>query len=105
MGLSAEIRFARFRNFTVDLVSGELRKNGIRVKLATQSFQVLTILLRRAGEVVSREEIRLALWPDETVVEFDHSINIAINRIRTALGDPPGRSSSIETLRGRGYCF
>ena len=76
----------RFGVFEVDLRAGELRKNGSKLKLAGQPFQVLTILLERPREVVTREELQKRLWPD-TFVDVDHNLNTAINRIREVLGD------------------
>ena len=78
---------AHFECFEVNLRSGELCKNGVRIKLAEQSFQILAMLLERAGEVVTRQEIQKRLWPNDTVVEFENSINAAIKRLRVALGD------------------
>ena len=77
----------RFAVFEVDLAAGELRKNGARVRLQEQPFQILAYLLGRAGEVVTREELRQKLWPADTFVDFDHSLNTAINKLREALGD------------------
>ena len=94
----------RFDAFEADLHARELRKFGIKLKLGAQPFDLLAILLD-TGSVVTREEIRLRLWNDKTVVEFEHSINITVNRVRTALGEPPGGELYIETLRGRGYRF
>src|SRR5438445_5201994 len=93
----------RFGIFEVDLRSGELRRNGLRVKLPEQSFQILAMLLTRAGDVVSREEIRQKLWPNNTIVEFDHSINAAIRRLREALNDSAEHPRFVETLARRGY--
>src|SRR5437870_4996220 len=95
----------RFGIFEVDLRSGELRRNGLRVKLPEQSFQILAMLLTRAGGVVSREEIRQKLWPNNTIVEFDHSINAAIRRLREALNDSAEHPRFVETLARRGYRF
>src|SRR5207302_3060317 len=91
--------------FELDLRSGELRRNGLRVRLPEQSFQILAILLTRAGEVVSREEIPQRLWPNNTIVEFDHSINAAIKRLREALNDSADDPQFVETLARRGYRF
>lgn len=77
----------RFGAFEVNPLTGELRKNNIRIKLNGQSFQLLWLLATRSGELVTREEIRIALWPHETVVEWEHSINTAVKRIRAALND------------------
>src|ERR1043166_4964483 len=95
----------RFGVFVVDLRSGELLRNGLRVRLPEQSFQILAMLLTRAGEVVSREEIRQKLWPNNTIVEFDHSINAAIRRLRDALNDSADDPRFVETLARRGYRF
>src|SRR5438552_365941 len=95
----------RFGCFEVDLRSGELRRNGLRVRLPDQSFQILAMLLTRAREVVTREEIRLTLWPNETIVEFDQSINAAIKRLRQALNDSADDPRYVETLARRGYRF
>jgi Tol biopolymer transport system component/DNA-binding winged helix-turn-helix (wHTH) protein len=96
---------ARFGSFEMDLRAGELRKHGVRIRLQTQPFQILGMLLRRPGEVVTREELRQALWPDDTFVDFDHGLNNAINRLREALGDSAETPRYIETLPKRGYRF
>ena len=75
----------RFGPFEVDLRAAEMRKNGTRIRLQDQPFQILRILLERQGQVVTREEIQKRLWPDNTIVEFDHSINAAVRRLRDAL--------------------
>src|SRR5438876_3296843 len=95
----------RFGMFEVDLRSGELRRNGLRVRLPEQSFQILAMLLTLAGEVVTREQIRQRLWPNNTIVEFDHSINAAIKRLREALNDSADDPRFVETLARRGYRF
>ena len=102
---STLVRVLRFGLFEVDLRSGELRKAGVRVKLHDQPFQVLTILIDRAGELVTREEIRKTLWPGDTFVDFDHGLNNAVNRLREALGDSADKPRFIETLPRRGYRF
>jgi DNA-binding winged helix-turn-helix (wHTH) protein len=79
-------RLVRFGGFEVDLRAGELRKKGAKLKLTGQPFQVLTILLERPAEIVTREELRKRLWP-ETFVDFEHNLNTAINKIREVLGD------------------
>ena len=79
----------RFGVFEADLRSGELRKSGVKIRLRDQAFQVLTELLERPGEVVTREELRNKLWPDGTFVDFDHSLNAAVNSIREVLGTRP----------------
>ena len=95
----------RFGAFELDLQARELRKNGVRVVLPEQSIEILAMVVKRSGEVVLREQIRKRLWPNDTIVEFDHSINAAINRLRGALGDKAGMPRYIETLPRRGYRF
>ena len=93
----------RFESFEVNLRSRELRKNGQKVKLPEQSFHILAMLLERPGEVVLRREIQKRLWPNDTVVEFENSINAAIKRLRLALGDSADQPRYVETLARRGY--
>src|SRR5271166_1198233 len=95
----------RFGVFEVDLREGELRKSGLRVKLQEQPFQLLVTLLERPGEMVSREELQRRLWPADTFVDFDHSLNNAIKKLREALGDQAENPRFIETLHRRGYRF
>jgi DNA-binding winged helix-turn-helix (wHTH) protein/formylglycine-generating enzyme required for sulfatase activity len=95
----------RFGSFELDVRAGELRNDGRRVRLQDQSFQILRMLLECPGDVVLREEIRNQLWPSDTVVEFDHSINTAVMRLRDALGESAGQPHYIETLARRGYRF
>ena len=95
----------RFGVFEVDQRSGELRKQGVRIKLQDQPFHVLTVLLQRPGEVVTREELRNQNWPADTFVDFDNSLNTAINKLREALGDSADNPRFIETLPRRGYRF
>src|SRR3954462_10091278 len=101
------LRFAkiRFGVFEADLRAGELRKFGIRIKLQSQPFKLLTILISRAGEIVTREELQRELWGSETVVNFDHSLGTAVNKVREALGDSAENPRYIETLAKRGYRF
>src|SRR5277367_4009980 len=99
-----KLRGVQFGNFEVDLRSGELRKAGMKLKLSGQPFQVLTILLERHGEVVTREELQKRLWPD-TFVDADHNLNTSINKIREALGDSAESPRFVETLPRRGYRF
>jgi Tol biopolymer transport system component/DNA-binding winged helix-turn-helix (wHTH) protein len=94
-----------FDRFELDLRSGELRKSGRRVRLQAQPFQLLAMLLEHAGEVVTREEVCRNLWPNDTFVDFDHSLSTAINKIREALGDSAENPKYIETLPKRGYRF
>jgi DNA-binding winged helix-turn-helix (wHTH) protein/Tol biopolymer transport system component len=95
----------RFATFEVDPRAGELRKDGSRVKLQEQPFQVLLALLERPGDVVTREELRAKLWPADTFVDFDHGLNAAVKRLRDALGDTAENPRFIETLAKRGYRF
>jgi len=95
----------RFGAFELDLRASELRKHGVKIGLPEQSIQILAMLVKRSREVVLREEIRKRLWPNDTIVEFDHSINAAINRLRDALGDKAAKPRYIETLPRRGYRF
>ncbi len=97
-------RVLRFGVFEVDLEAGQLRKRGMRVRLPGQPFQVLELLLRKPGRVVTRDELQEKIWPD-THVDFDHSLNAAINKIREALGDSASNPRFVETLPGRGYKF
>src|ERR1700675_3015469 len=94
-----------FDNFAVDLRSGEVRKNGARIRLQAQPFQLLGLLLENVGEVVTREEICRQLGPADTFVDFEHSLAAAVNKIREALGDSPENPKYIETLPKRGYRF
>src|SRR5262250_570626 len=95
----------RFGVFEADLRAGELRKQGKRIKLQEQPFHVLTVLLQRPGEVVTREELRNHNWSPDTFVDFDNSLNTAINKLREALGDSADNPRFIETLPRRGYRF
>src|SRR5215472_8294552 len=95
----------RFGVFDVDLRAGELRRNGIKVKLQEQPFQVLAELLERPGQVVTRDDLRNRLWPADTFVDFDHSLNAAIKRLRDALGDSAENPIFVETVARRGYRF
>ncbi|HEX6161875.1 MAG TPA: tetratricopeptide repeat protein [Vicinamibacterales bacterium] len=95
----------RFGVFELDPQTGELRKSGARVRLAPQPFTVLSMLAARAGEVVTREELRVALWGDNTFIEFDQGLNTCIRQIRTVLGDHADVPRFVETLPRRGYRF
>jgi len=95
----------RFGTYEVDLRLGELRKNGIRVKLTGQPFQILVILLEHPGDLVTREQLQRRLWPSDTFVDFDRGLNAAINRVREALGDSAENPRFVETLPRRGYRF
>jgi Tol biopolymer transport system component/DNA-binding winged helix-turn-helix (wHTH) protein len=98
-------RIIRFGMFEIDLHSAELRRNGLKVRLQEQPFQVLAMLLERPGELVTREELRRRLWSADTFVDFDHSLNAAIKRLRDALGESAEAPVFIETLARRGYRF
>jgi len=95
----------RFGVFELDPRAGELRKNGLRVRLQDQPIRVLELLLAHPGEVVSREELQKTLWPADTFVDFDHGLNKAINKLREALGDSAESPRFVETVARRGYRF
>jgi cholera toxin transcriptional activator len=95
----------RFGVFEVDARTGELRRQGVRIKLNAQPFQVLVMLLERPGELLTREEISRELWPDGTFVDYEHGVNSAVNRIREALSDTAANPRFLETLARRGYRF
>jgi Tol biopolymer transport system component/DNA-binding winged helix-turn-helix (wHTH) protein len=95
----------RFGVFEIDLQAGELRKEGRKVKVQEQPFRVLSLLLQRPGQVVTRDELREQLWPADTFVDFDHGLNSAVARLREALGDSADKPRFIETIAKRGYRF
>jgi cholera toxin transcriptional activator len=95
----------RFAEYEADLRSGELRRQGHRLKLQDKPFQVLAALLTRPGELVTREELRQSLWPADTFVDFEHGLNTAVNKVREALRDSANDPRFIETLPRRGYRF
>jgi DNA-binding winged helix-turn-helix (wHTH) protein len=95
----------RFDVYALDLRAGELYKSGRKIRLQEQPFQILAMLLERPGEVVTREEMRERLWSGDTFVDFEHSLNTAIKKIRHALNDEAEKPRFIETLRRRGYRF
>lgn len=105
MPTSAQTHVFRFGIYEADTRSGELRKNGAKLKVQGQPFEVLIALLARPGEVVTREELRLRLWPSDTFVDFDHGLNTAINKLRDLLGDTASNPRFIETVPKRGYRF
>jgi TolB-like protein/DNA-binding winged helix-turn-helix (wHTH) protein/tetratricopeptide (TPR) repeat protein len=105
MAESASSQTLRFATFEVDLRSGELRKNGIKIKLQEKPFQVLALLLDRRGELITREELRAKLWPADTFVDFDHSLGTAIAKLRQALGDSAQNPRFVQTVSSRGYRF
>src|SRR5579864_6825254 len=96
---------ARFGIFELDLAAGELRKKGVKLRLQEQPLQVLAALLERAGDIVTREELRQRLWPSDTFVDFDHSLNTAINKVRETLGDVAASPRYVETVARKGYRF
>src|SRR6185437_9513722 len=98
-------KIIRFGIFEADLATGKLRKNGVRVRLQEQPFQVLAFLLERPGEMLTRDELQRKLWPGDTFVDFDHSLNTAVNKIREALGDSASTPAYVETVARRGYRF
>ncbi len=95
----------RFGEFEADLIAGEVRRAGSRVKLQDQPFKILQILLENPGDVVSREELQSRIWPDDSYGDFDHAVNVAVGKLRTALGDSAENPLYIETLPRRGYRF
>src|ERR1700730_11154565 len=98
------LRF-RFGGFELDGSSNELRKNGLRMGIEDQPFRILWILVSRQNDLVTREELKAVLWPDDTHVDFDRSLNRAVNKVRLALGDSASNPRFIETLSRRGYRF
>jgi DNA-binding winged helix-turn-helix (wHTH) protein len=100
-----EARLLRFGIFEIDQAAGTLCKNGTRIRLQEQPFQVLSALLQNAGQVVTREDLREKIWPADTFVDFDHSLNTAVNKIRESLGDSASSPRFVETLARRGYRF
>src|ERR1700746_1375620 len=98
-------KVVRFGAFEVDLISGEMRKNGTRIRLQEQPFRVLAMLLERPGEMVAREDLRSKLWPSDTFVDFDHGLNTAVNKLRESLGDAAANPRFVQTVARRGYRF
>src|SRR5215472_10594760 len=106
MGNSAQTEpVVRFQDFQVNLETGEVWKAGVRLKLQDQPFKVLAALLQRPGQIVTREELRQLIWPEENFGDFDHAINLAITKLRSSLGDSADVPHLIETLPRRGYRF
>src|SRR2546423_14079843 len=95
----------RFGEFLLDLETAELRTNGDKSSLQGQPLQILAVLLERPGQLVTREELKKKLWPSDTFVDFDQSLNRAVNRLREALGDSAEQPKFVETLPRRGYRF
>src|SRR6266436_2277655 len=105
MSANSSSRIVRFSTFEVNFQTGELHQQGHRVRLQEQPLQVLTALLERPGQMVTREELRSKLWSADTFVDFDHSLNAAIKRLRDALGESAEAPIFVETLARRGYRF
>jgi len=105
MGASTPAQRLRFGDFEIDRRTGEVRRQGVRIKIAVQPFQILSTLVDRPGELVTREELRQRLWPSDTFVDFEHSLNSAVKKLRLALGDTAEAPVFIETLPRRGYRF
>ncbi len=105
MEVKSPSRIFRFGPFEVDEATGELRKQGVRVKLHSQPFQLLLMLLEKPSELVSRDELRQRLWGEDTFVDFDHGLNAAVNKLRHALGDSASQPRHVETVPGKGYRF
>jgi DNA-binding winged helix-turn-helix (wHTH) protein len=105
MVAAGAVRPVRFGAFAFDLSSRELRKGGTRLRVPDQSLAILAMLLERPSELVTREEIQARLWPHGTVVEFEHSVNSAVKRLREALSDTASTPRYIETLPRKGYRF
>jgi len=99
------VRIARFGAFDLDARTGELRRRGVRVRLQDQPFQLLAALVERAGDLVTRDELRVRLWPVSTAIAFDQAVNSAVAKVRTALGDSAESPRFVETLARRGYRF
>jgi DNA-binding winged helix-turn-helix (wHTH) protein len=98
-------RYLRFGAFELDLQREDLSKNGERIRLQGKVYQTLLILLSHAGTVVTRDEVRRHLWPENLQVNFDANVNTTMNKLRQALGDSPEKPAYIETIPRRGYCF
>ena len=102
---SRQTSVLRFGTFEIGLQSGELRKAGVRIRIQQQPLKLLEILLERPGEVVTREELRNRMWPNESFGDFDQAVNVAIAKLRAALGDSADNPRYVETLPRRGYRF
>jgi DNA-binding winged helix-turn-helix (wHTH) protein len=98
-------RYIRFGPFQVDQQRQEVSKNGVRLKLQGKVYQVLMALIEKQGEVVTREELRLRLWPADTHVNYDANVNTTVNKLRQALGDSSEKPAYIETIPRKGYCL
>jgi DNA-binding winged helix-turn-helix (wHTH) protein len=100
-----QVQVVRFGTYELSLQSGEVRKAGVRIRVQQQPFKVLEVLLEHPGEAVTREELRSRVWPNESFGDFDQAVNIAIAKLRSALGDSADNPRYIETLPKRGYRF
>jgi cholera toxin transcriptional activator len=103
MNPGLQTRKFRFASFELDMTAGELTKGGIRMRLGENPLQILAMLVERGGDVVTREEIQQRLWPNGTVVEYEHSINAAVNKLRQVMSDTAEQPRYVETLPRRGY--
>src|SRR5207253_11274034 len=103
--VESPFRTRRFGVFEVDLRAAELRKRGVRIKLQEQPFQILSLLLEHPGEIVTREELRQKLWPAHTFVDFDRSLNKAMTKLRSTLGDSAESPRYVDTIPRHGYRF
>jgi DNA-binding winged helix-turn-helix (wHTH) protein len=103
--MPAHDRVVKFGVFELDLKNGDLRRHGVQLKLQEQPYQILVVLLEHAGEIVARDDIRQRLWPSDTFVDFNNSVNAAVNRLREVLGDSAENPRFIETVPRRGYRF
>jgi DNA-binding winged helix-turn-helix (wHTH) protein len=105
LGAFLKGRFLRFGNFHVDLKRKELFRDGARIKLPGKVYQALEALLEQPGEIVTREALRVRLWPEGTHVNYDANVNTTVNKLRQALGDSPGEPRYVETIPKQGYSF
>src|SRR5467141_3683886 len=101
----APARYIGFGTFHLDLKKEELFKDGTRVKLQGKVYQALLALLQNPGEIVTREELRMQLWPSDTHVYFDANVNTTVNKLRQVLGDSPDQPAFVDTIPRKGYCF
>jgi len=101
----ASARYACFGAFHLDLKREELFKDGTRVKLQGKVYQALLALLQKPGEIVTREELRMQLWPSDTHVNYDANVNTTVNKLRQVLGDSPDQPAFVDTIPRKGYCF
>ena len=105
MGVSANMTRYRFGPFELDPEEGTLSRNGIRIRLQDLPYRLLLMLVERAGEIVTREEVRQRLWPENTFVEFDNSLGVAIRKVRESLNDNAEAPNYVATIPRRGYRF